>query len=247
MATSNPYQYELQRTISQNGANGLPEKDMFGKPWGGGAPKPAAAVVPPAPTSNTMPVRDPLSGANAPPPAANLPLSPMPAVPTTYTGFTPKHDYSAFDTAREQNTGKSAKDAFAYLSNQAPPPPMHDKAALGAWFTQYIKPGMDALGHNVSSVDGDKFRFKNWQGEYDVDFIENAGAAPGSMRQRLQFGAENAGGVPQTQGAYQPMGATQQQGSVMPGQSDLMAQILESLQNQQQQPDSQALLMQQLR
>ena len=49
----------------------------------------------------------------------------------------------AFD--RLQDPNKSAKDAFAYLSNQAPPPPIHDKAALGQWFTQYIQPGMDAL------------------------------------------------------------------------------------------------------
>ena len=122
-----------------------------------------------APTSNTMPV----GGAPS--------VTPMPTVPTTYTGFTPKHAMEGFNFDREQNTGKSAKDAFAYLANQAPPPPLNDKAALGAWFQQYIAPGMNALGHNVSSVEGDKFRFKNWQGEFDVDYGRGAGADGGAL------------------------------------------------------------------
>lgn len=217
----NPYQDALQQrlgaqSVSPLGANGLPETDMFGKPWPGSAPK--------APTSNTMPVAgprpqvDPYTGSNDwDTPAGrerfkamwragkfgshdgmggasvgNLPSTPMPNVPKgdPYTGFQAKHDYSAFDTAREQNPGKSAKDAFVYLSNQAPPPPMHDKTALEAWFNQYIKPGMDALGHKVSSVTGDKFSYGNHEGNFTVDYAQNAGAAPGSMLQRLQWGAD---------------------------------------------------------
>ncbi len=214
---NNPYQDELRRTISQNGPTGLPEKDMFGRPW------PQSPAPAPAPTSHTMPI------GGAP--------SVTPAKPMTFAGAAPKHAMEGFDFSREQNTGKSAKDAFAHLSNQAPPPPINDKAALAAWFSQHIRPGMDALGHNVSDVQGDKFRFKNWQGDYWVDYGRGAGADGGA----LAWQAEDANG-PQVQGTYQPMG--QRQGPVMPGQSDLMAQILDSLQDQQE-PTPQELLQQQ--
>jgi hypothetical protein len=40
---------------------------------------------------------------------------------------------------------------------------------------------MNADGHGVSSVDGDKLRFKNWQGEFDVDFGRGAGADGGAL------------------------------------------------------------------
>jgi hypothetical protein len=86
-----------------------------------------------------------------------------------------------FDFSREQNTGKSAKDAFAYLANQAPPPPLNNKDALGKWFEQYIKPGMNELGHTINSSGGDGFNFSNWQGTFDVDFGRGAGAEGGAL------------------------------------------------------------------
>ena len=95
--------------------------------------------------------------------------------------FVPKHSFEGFDFAREQNPAKSAKDAFAYLANQAPPPPFADKAALGTWFTQHIAPGMDHLGHRVNYVTGDKFSFTNWQGTFEVDFVRGAGAAGAAL------------------------------------------------------------------
>lgn len=246
----NPHQDALQQKLSAPvsplGANGLPGQDMFGKPWPGAAAGPA----PKPPTSSTMPI-DPRPasdftehrGAGT---AAGRDMSWMDQPGgTTYAGgakgFTPKHAMEGFDFAREQNTGKSAKDAFAQLSNQAPPPPLNDKAALGAWFNQYIKPGMDALGHNVSDVQGDKFRFKNWQGDFWVDYGRGAGADGGA----LAWQAEDAGGA-----AAQAAPVAQRQGAslapVMPGQtSDLLAQIMANLQAQQE-PDPQALLMQTL-
>lgn len=116
--------------------------------------------------------------------------------PTPYTGYTPKYAMEGFDFAREQNPGKSAKDAFAYLANQAPAPPIHDKAALGQWFSQYIQPGMNALGHKVSSVDGDKFTYSNHEGEFTVDFGRGAGAQNGA----LAWQAEYANGGPSNSG-----------------------------------------------
>lgn len=111
---------------------------------------------------------------------------------TPYTGFTPKYDYSAFNTGREQKPKASAKDAFAMLSNQAPPPPFQDKKALAAWFNQYIAPGMNSLGHKVLSVSDDGFTYENHEGRFFVDYAQNAGAASGSMLQRLQWGASPA-------------------------------------------------------
>lgn len=112
---------------------------------------------------------------------------------TPYTGFnTSGNDYSAFNTARQQDPGKSAKDAFVLISNQAPAPPFGDKAQLANWFRTYIQPGMDALGHKVTSVDGDGFTYTNHEGTFRVDFAQNAGAQPGSMLQRLQWNATPA-------------------------------------------------------
>lgn len=112
---------------------------------------------------------------------------------TPYTGFnTAGNDYSAFNTARLQDPGKSAKDAFVYLSNQAPPPPFHDKKALANWFNTYIAPGMNALGHKVISVNEDGFTYSNHEGTFFIDFAQNAGATSGSMLQRLQWNASPA-------------------------------------------------------
>lgn len=110
-----------------------------------------------------------------------------------YTGFnTSGNDYSAFNTARLQDPGKSAKDAFAYLTNTAPAPPFGNKAQLANWFNSYIRPGMDALGHKVLSVNEDGFTYSNGEGTFTVDFAQNAGATPGSMLQRLQWNATPA-------------------------------------------------------
>jgi hypothetical protein len=109
-----------------------------------------------------------------------------------YAGFTPHYDYSAFNTGREQDPAKSAKDAFAMISNQAPPPPFQSKPAMAQWFNQYVKPGMDALGHKVLSVSEDGFTYTNHEGTFFVDFGQNSGAAPGSMQQRLQWNATPA-------------------------------------------------------
>jgi hypothetical protein len=90
--------------------------------------------------------------------------------------------FEGFDFARGQDTKKSAKDSFAaHAKAAAVAAPINDKAALGDWAKQYVMPGMNADGHGVSSVDGDKLRFKNWQGEFDVDFGRGAGADGGAL------------------------------------------------------------------
>lgn len=175
-----------------------------------------------APTSNTMPVPGP------------RPQVPPAAGPQAFEGF---------DFGREQNTKKSAKDSFAALSKLAPTAPTHDKALLGQWADQWIKPGMNADGHGVSSITGDKLRFKNWQGEYDVDFGRGAGAPGGALAwQAEDVNGGQGGSVPSVPSLPSGGGSA----PVMPGQtSDLMAEILAALQ-QSQEPDPQALLMQSL-
>ncbi|NDB77164.1 MAG: hypothetical protein EB141_16240, partial [Verrucomicrobia bacterium] len=97
-------------------------------------------------------------------------------VGTPYSNFTTRgNDYSAFNTGRQQDPKKSAKDAFVMLSNQAPPPPFGSRSGLAAWFKQYIQPGMDALGHKVLSVGEDSFTYTNGEGTFTVDYAQNAG------------------------------------------------------------------------
>jgi hypothetical protein len=33
---------------------------------------------------------------------------------------------------------------------------------------------MEALGHTINWVQGDKFSFTNWQGTFEVDFVRGA-------------------------------------------------------------------------
>ncbi len=90
--------------------------------------------------------------------------------------------FEGFNFDRPQDINKSAKDAFADLAKRAPvAAPLNDKSALGAWFSQYIAPGMNALGHKILSNAGDSFRFQNGQGLFDVDFGRGAGAEGGAL------------------------------------------------------------------
>jgi len=175
---------------------GMPETDMFGKPWPGSNPMQQSLQQ-------------------------NLGASP----------------FEGFDFARPQNVQKSAKDAFADLAKKAGPAPLNDKAALGQWFSQKIQPGMDALGHKVSSVDGDKFRYANHEGTYDVDYGRGAGADGGA----LAWQATDAN-APLIKEANRDVSNTM---PIAGQQSDLMAQILASLQGQQS-VDPQMLLQQAL-
>lgn len=104
-----------------------------------------------------------------------------------YTGYAPRHQMEGFAYDRLQDPEKSAKDAFAYYSNQAPPPPTDNKDALAVWFKTYIQPGMQQLGHNVTDVQGDKFRFNNWQGDFWVDYGRGAGAPGGALSWQADY------------------------------------------------------------
>jgi hypothetical protein len=144
--------------------------------------------------------------------------------------------FEGFDFNRAQDPRRSAKDAFLDLSKKAPVAPIHDKNALGQWFTQHVAPGMNELGHRVSNVQGDKFRLDNWQGSFNLDYGRGAGAQGGA----LAWQADDANAPP-------PQAQGRTQAPMLSGQSDLMASILQSLQSDQQALDPQALLLQQMR
>lgn len=89
-------------------------------------------------------------------------------------GTTP---FEGFDFSRAQDPTFSAKDSFAAAASAAgTPPPGLDKSALAGWFNQYIRPGMEANGHTINWVDGDKMNFTSPQGTFTVDWVRGAGA-----------------------------------------------------------------------
>jgi len=82
-----------------------------------------------------------------------------------------------FDLSRAQDPSFSAKDSFAKAWQAAgAPPPGLDKGQLAGWFDQHIRPAMEADGHTINWVDGDKFNFTSPQGTFTVDWVRGAGA-----------------------------------------------------------------------
>ena len=81
--------------------------------------------------------------------------------------------FEGFDLGRAQDTSKSAKDAFAMLASRTGKVPT-TKSDAESWFNTNIKGEMEALGHKINWVQGDKFEFTNWQGTYVVDFVRGA-------------------------------------------------------------------------
>lgn len=150
--------------------------------------------------------------------------------------------YEGFDLNRAQDPNKSAKDSFLDLSRRpgVPDAPLQDKNALGQWFQQYIQNGMNERGHRVSSVNGDAFTYGNHEGNFTVDFGRGAGAPGGA----LAWQAEPADEA--TRARYPQSAPHASNLPTRSGTSDLMTQILMSLQAQQQ-PDAQALLLQAVR
>ncbi len=95
--------------------------------------------------------------------------------------------FEGFDLGRAQDTAKSAKDAFAMLASRTGQVPA-TKADAETWFNANIKTEMEALGHKIDWVKGDKFQFTNWQGTFTVDFVRGAD----SDSPALAWQAENA-------------------------------------------------------
>lgn len=81
--------------------------------------------------------------------------------------------FEGFNFERAQDPNASAKDAFAMLARQVGTLP-RTKVEAEQWFNANIKGQMEALGHRVNWVQGDKFNFTNHQGTFTVDFVRGA-------------------------------------------------------------------------
>jgi hypothetical protein len=194
--------------------------------------------VNPNPTNNTLPVRQPQSQPQTTPPPPSTTGVPQTWSAQVFQGFQPLQRMEGFDWKREQNIGKSAKDAFAFLSQEAAKrgqfaPLDNDtpeaKAAYAQWFNQNIAPGMNQLGHKIDWVNGDKFGFSNWQGKFNVDYGRGAGARGGA----LAWQAEDANALP-TRAPANDIYAQAQQQLVAPTQSDNLEELLMALMSQNQ-------------
>jgi hypothetical protein len=143
---------------------------------------------------------NPAAGAAAPPSA------PGGAQAGTMGGGLP---FSGFDFSREQDTSKSAKDAFAALAQQAPPMTDTSKAGAEAWFRQHIAPGMEAAGFKVYDLQGDKAWIgsrEDPEGNVPVDWLINAGGSNVQIGWQPDGGGGGiAGGAGNAQDAYQQL------------------------------------------
>jgi hypothetical protein len=116
----------------------------------------------------------------------------------------PPYAMEGFDLQRAQDPSFSVKDAFAAAVRQAPePPPGEDKAALGEWFKKYAQPFIEAQGHKVNWIEGDKVNITGPQGTGTTDWYRGAGAAGGALAWQPEDGGGTAGsgGVNGTSGA----------------------------------------------
>jgi hypothetical protein len=99
-----------------------------------------------------------------------------------------------FNLPREQDPSFSVKDAFAAAAQNAPePPPGEDKAALGEWFKKYAQPFIEAQGHTVNWVNGDKVNITGPQGTGTTDWYRGAGAAGGALAWQPEDGGGGGG------------------------------------------------------
>jgi hypothetical protein len=95
------------------------------------------------------------------------------ATSTTPTTGTSGVKFEGFDFSVTKDPLKSAKYSFAQAAKAAGTMPTNKEDAA-AWFNANIKPKMEADGHTINSVSGDKFTFTNWQGTFTVDYIRGA-------------------------------------------------------------------------
>lgn len=142
-----------------------------------------------------------------------------------FTGF----DFDQSDANRD--TGKSAKYAFADLAAQSGVAMPTTKADAEAWARQYIVPGMNALGHEVLDVKGDKMLVRNWQGEGWVDFLVNADGANPQLAWQAEGGAGAADPLASAVGgsAADPVAMTLAQQLGIDTSNPLWKQILDQL------------------
>jgi hypothetical protein len=113
------------------------------------------------------------AGAGGALPAGATGGSSLPASAASSIGAGAGLPFEGFNFQRAQNPNESAKDAFAMLARQSGTLP-RTRVEAEQWFNSHIKGQMDALGHRINWVQGDKFSFTNHQGTFTVDFVRGA-------------------------------------------------------------------------
>jgi hypothetical protein len=116
------------------------------------------------------------------------------ATPAGATAGAPPYAMEGFDLQRAQDPSFSVKDAFAAAVRQAgEPPPGEDKVALGEWFKKYAQPFIEAQGHKVNWVEGDKVNITGPQGTGTTDWYRGAGAKGGALAWQPEDGGGGGG------------------------------------------------------
>jgi hypothetical protein len=82
--------------------------------------------------------------------------------------------------AANRDPNKSAKYAFsdfagAHAGSDKRWMGLNGREEMTAYFNEYIRPGMEALGYTILAVDGDKVQIAAREGTGWVDWVENAG------------------------------------------------------------------------
>ena len=92
--------------------------------------------------------------------------------------------------AANRDPKKSAKYAFSqYVGEGAVP---ESKEAAEAYFLANIAPKMEADGHKINWVKGDKVNFTNHQGTFTIDYVQGAGAPGAKWAWQVDDGGEGA-------------------------------------------------------
>ncbi len=81
--------------------------------------------------------------------------------------------FEGFDFSVTKDPLKSAKYSFANAAKAVGTMP-GNKAEAEAWFNANIKDKMQADGHTINWVKGDKFQFTDASGTFTVDYVRGA-------------------------------------------------------------------------
>jgi hypothetical protein len=81
--------------------------------------------------------------------------------------------FEGFDFSVVKDPLKSAKYSFANAAKAAGSMPAN-KVEAETWFNTNIKPKMEADGHTINWVKGDKFQFTDASGTFVVDYVRGA-------------------------------------------------------------------------
>jgi hypothetical protein len=144
-----------------------------------------------SPEANTFRAKPPSAAPSAIDAAASATGQPSPT-----PSYNQAH-FGTFDTSRAQDQDKSAKDTFlANASVGSNDLRWQKKETAGAWFDQYVRPGLEARGFKVGEVIGDKafvHTRENPEGTW-IDWVEGVdGDSPRLTWQDESYGGGGAG------------------------------------------------------